>query len=50
MQHAGSKPFTKTWIFSRVNDRCMVMDIVTAGHEFNNGSLADKLAKEYQTK
>ena len=50
MQHTGSKPFTKTWIFSRVNDRWMVTDIVTAGHEFNNGSLADKLAKQFQKK
>jgi hypothetical protein len=48
MQHIGSKPFTKTWIFSRVNDRWMVMDIVTVGHEFKNGSLSDKLAKQFQ--
>ena len=47
MQQGKNRPFTKTWIFVRIKDRWMVSDILTSGHEFSDGSLAAKLAKQF---
>ena len=47
MQQGKNRPFTKTWIFVRIKDRWMASDILTSGHEFSDGSLAAKLAKQF---
>jgi hypothetical protein len=48
MQHPRNKPFTKQFVYSRINDRWLVSDILTSGHEFSDGSLASQLAKQFQ--